>query len=266
MYQFTRDCLTGIDEIDIEHQQLFENINAAFARCESGTPSVEDARLLIETMKQYAANHLAHEEAYMERTNDPELPRQKREHAQFMKAVEEYAAAPLDENTAPQVLRDMLLYLSKWLYSHILGSDIMIGKGLPQNKEDMFAFTDQYRTGIGFVDEEHEQLFDIIREAYELLHAELLHDKYDGIMDVLGRLKDYTVRHFRDEEEYMARVHYSGLEAQRYAHMLFVERLSEIDLENVDDNQQEYLLELIDYLLGWLTNHILKMDKRIPRE
>lgn len=266
MYQFTRDCLTGIDEIDMEHQQLFENINAAIARCESGAASPEDARLLIETMKQYAAEHLAHEEAYMEKTNDPELPRQKKEHAQFMAAVEEYAARPLDEDTAPQVLKDMLLYLSRWLYSHILGSDIMIGRSLPQKKEDLFEFTDRYRTGIGFVDNQHKRLFDIIREAYELLHAELLHDKYDRIMDVLEELRDYTVQHFRDEEEYMAKLHYSGLEAQRYAHMLFVERLNEINLENLDDNQQEYLLDLVEYLLDWLVNHILKMDKRIPKE
>ena len=35
-------------------------------------------------------------------------------------------------------------------------------------------------------------------------------------------------------------------------------------MEEVDDGQQEYLFELIDYLLEWLKNHILKMDKQIP--
>ena len=47
---------------------------------------------------------------------------------------------------------------------------------------------------------------------------------------------------------------------------MFIERIVEIDpqtLEELDDNQQEYLTELIDFLIGWLTNHILKMDKKI---
>ena len=34
-------------------------------------------------------------------------------------------------------------------------------------------------------------------------------------------------------------------------------------LDEIDDHQQEYLLELIDFLAGWLVNHILKMDVAI---
>ena len=54
------------------------------------------------------------------------------------------------------------------------------------------------------------------------------------------------------------------LAAQKLAHESFVERLAEINMEEVDDSQHEYLCELIDFLLGWLKNHILKMDKKIP--
>lgn len=31
----------------------------------------------------------------------------------------------------------------------------------------------------------------------------------------------------------------------------------------MDDNQQEYLINLIDFLLAWLSNHILGSDKKI---
>ena len=34
-------------------------------------------------------------------------------------------------------------------------------------------------------------------------------------------------------------------------------------MDEIDDNQQEYLYELIDFLAGWLVNHILKMDINI---
>lgn len=88
-------------------------------------------------------------------------------------------------------LNDLLTYLVRWLYHHILSSDIMIGKMCqkPEPTEDPFAFTDKYKTGIELVDNEHKQLFDIIREVNDLIHEELLHDKYDEIMRLLCRIK-----------------------------------------------------------------------------
>lgn len=70
----------------------------------------------------------------------------------------------------------------------------------PEPTEDPFAFTDKYKTGIELVDNEHKQLFDIIREVNDLIHEELLHDKYDEIMRLLAELRQYTEFHFSDEE------------------------------------------------------------------
>ena len=50
------------------------------------------------------------------------------------------------------------------------------------------------------------------------------------------------------------------------AHNAFVNRLNEINLDDMDDNQKEYLDELLQFLLSWLSNHILKMDKQIPAQ
>ncbi|MBD9202692.1 MAG: hypothetical protein EGQ18_06250, partial [Eubacterium ventriosum] len=91
-------------------------------------------------------------------------------------------------------------------------------------------------------------------------------DKYDEIMRLLVELKDYTQFHFADEEMLMEKMHYPELAAQKRAHTAFVERLVEIDfseLDDMDNNQQTYLLELIQFLLGWLSNHIIGMDKKI---
>ena len=72
--------------------------------------------------------------------------------------------------------------------------------------------------------------------------------------------------HFADEESFMETISYPDLEAQKRAHSAFVEKLVDIDLfdlDAMDDNQQAYLESLIEFLSGWLTNHILNMDKRI---
>ena len=69
-----------------------------------------------------------------------------------------------------------------------------------------------------------------------------------------------------DEEEYMSRIHYEGLEAQKLSHEAFVTKLKSINMEELDENQSEYLNSLIQFLLSWLSNHILKMDKLIPNK
>ena len=45
------------------------------------------ANNLIANLKDYAATHFAHEEAYMESISDPELPLQRKEHAAFTEKI-----------------------------------------------------------------------------------------------------------------------------------------------------------------------------------
>lgn len=272
MYKFTKDCMTGIAMVDEEHSQLFDTINQAIILSdEEGNLSSEVKSLLL-VLKQYTETHFEHEEEYMKEINDPELDRQKREHQAFKEKLEGFPLEKLEHSDGKQLLKELLEYLSRWLYHHILGSDIMIGKlGAVHNKaksqpDNPFEFTEKYHTGIVIVDEEHATLFDIIRETNDLISEELLHDKYDRIVEILGELRDYTIYHFQDEEKYMTSIGYSGLEAQKCAHQAFVDRLNEINLDEVDENQQEYLEELVEFLRSWLINHILKMDKLIPVE
>ena len=143
----------------------------------------------------------------------------------------------------------------------------MIGKFNDTAKEeDIFAFTDKYRTGVEMIDDEHAELFNIIREVNDLVHEELLHDKYDEIINILSRLQEYTEKHFADEEAYMQEIGYPRLDSQKRAHAAFIDKLVNLDLKEldfIDDNQQEYLENLVSYLLDWLIQHILMADKQI---
>ena len=175
----------------------------------------------------------------------------------------------MDEGIQLQELEDIMQYWVRWLFRHILYSDMMIGKGKTSesaSENDPFAFSEKFLTGIDLIDSEHKILFDIIRQANDLIQANLLYDKYDEIMTILTELREYTEKHFRDEEDYMEKLQYPKLEEQKTAHNAFVEKLVHInmkELDFIDDNQQEYLVELINYLLDWLTNHILGADKQI---
>ena len=278
MYEFTNDCLIGIKEIDDEHAKLFKMINDAISMGNELDNIAPVANNLIASLKDYAATHFAHEEAYMESIHDPELELQKKEHAAFSKKVNEFCLDTSSQEAARASFNECISFLVRWLYLHILSNDMMIGKMSAVNKEQepssdtssssLFAFTDKYKTGIEFIDDEHKRLFEIIDETYELIHDHFIHDKYDQIIHLLDQLKDYTEFHFHDEEEYMKSINYQGLEAQQQAHAAFIDKLVNIDiheLEAMDDNQQQYLLDLVNFLVTWLANHILGADKKIPK-
>jgi hemerythrin len=86
----------------------------------------------------------------------------------------------------------------------------------------------------------------------------------DELMAIFAELKTYTEYHFSDEEEYMESIHYEGLEAQKRAHSAFISKIADIRKEDVENNPQEYMQSMVEYLLGWLINHILYTDKKIP--
>ena len=128
MFTFTNDCLIGVLEIDNEHKRLFELINEVDAAVKSDVDSMTTAMALLNELKQYAVTHFAHEEAYMASIHDPELPRQQKEHQAFVDKVNSYRFSDITEETAKQLILELLEYLSKWLMGHILGSDILIGQ------------------------------------------------------------------------------------------------------------------------------------------
>lgn len=273
MYEFTNDCLIGIKEIDDEHARLFKMVNDAIAMSNELDDITPVANNLIANLKDYVATHFAHEEAYMESINDPELALQKKEHAAFTKKVNEFQLDNSSKEAAKASFNDCISYLVRWLYRHILSNDMMIGKMCPVSTESteetensLFAFTDKYKTGIELVDDEHRRLFEIIDQTYTLIHDDFAHDKYDQIMHLLEQLKDYTEFHFRDEEKLMERIGYPDINSQKKAHSAFIEKLVDIDihdLDAMDDNQQQYLLDLVNFLVTWLSNHILGADKKI---
>lgn len=269
---FTNDCMVGVENIDEEHRYLFHIMNQITDTFHGENQDEVKDKLdgYIEQLKEYGTLHFAHEEAYMEEIGDPELLMQRRAHRMFMEKLNSLDTEYLQDEEKKAILKDMLLYLTRWLYQHILGSDTLIGKirhiEVKPEEDDPFEFTSRYQTGIEFVDQEHRVLFDIIGRAYRASNDVGTIDQYDNIMSILDELYDYTKTHFAHEEEHMEKIHDPNLEKQQRAHRAFLDRIEDRDVGESQENQQEYLTELLDFLFGWLSNHIEKMDKQIGKQ
>lgn len=127
----------------------------------------------------------------------------------------------------------------------------------------MLTWKDSYSIGMYLIDAQHKHLFEIGNEAYALLKNGLKIDKYDEIVLIIEDLSNYTKYHFRCEEEYMIEINYPGYENQKKKHNDFIEKIDGIQLHTIDENQQKYIEELLDFIFNWILEHILKEDKLI---
>ena len=131
----------------------------------------------------------------------------------------------------------------------------------------MYKMKPEFFTGIELIDNEHRQLFDYANQIYELLHAEFVPDKYDNIVDILGKLRDYTKKHFADEEAYMESIQYKKIFTQKVQHQAFIDELDKLDLDEISelDNQEETIENLLSFVTDWLIHHILEVDTLIGK-
>ena len=129
----------------------------------------------------------------------------------------------------------------------------------------MIKWKDEYLIGVEQIDKQHQELFNITNRAYDLLEDELITDKYDKIITIIEKLKEYTIFHFKEEEEYMLSIKYKRYFSQKVEHDEFVKKINDVKLNDIDVNQRKYLTDLLEFVIDWISNHILGSDKKITQ-
>lgn len=127
----------------------------------------------------------------------------------------------------------------------------------------MLKWKEDYLIGVEEIDKQHEKLFEIAGRAYDLLKNDMYIDKYDKIIQILDELKDYAAYHFKSEEEYMLSIGYKRYFSQKVAHDEFIHKIQNIDLNKVDADQNAYLLSILEFIVNWVSEHIILNDKLI---
>lgn len=130
----------------------------------------------------------------------------------------------------------------------------------------MVQWSEEYVIGIEKIDEQHKRLFEIANDAYKLLKDPFLTDKYDKIVVIIKELQDYTKYHFNYEEEYMKSIGYKKYLSQKVAHDEFIAKINKFDLKKIDNNQDEAILKLLEFVVEWIGWHIKKEDTQIAKE
>ncbi|OUP67642.1 hypothetical protein B5F11_17230 [Anaerotruncus colihominis] len=122
---------------------------------------------------------------------------------------------------------------------------------------------ESYRIGIDLIDRQHEELF---RATDTLVRAIEANADKQTFRQTITFLKDYTVRHFHDEEAYQASIHYSGMEDHKKAHRKFTEIILDYERRLVEsDFDIRIVKDLAGTLTAWLIYHVADADQRIAK-
>lgn len=124
----------------------------------------------------------------------------------------------------------------------------------------------RFEFGIESIDAQHKQLFSMIEQAQELIKdLDAGIDCYDDIMAILSQLENYTVEHFEHEELMLEEAGYGALQEHANTHNMFVDKVHAALDSDFDENQSGTLHGIIDFLLQWVSDHILVDDvKYVP--
>jgi hemerythrin len=128
----------------------------------------------------------------------------------------------------------------------------------------MFEWKPEYTSGIDEVDRQHQKLFVLAGDLYDIAKRKDGYDYHDEITQVFGALSDYTVYHFRYEEELMKQHGYSlrELAAHCTEHDNFIQKMKKVAEEDLDKKQQQVLMDVVMFAVDWIEKHILGSDRR----
>lgn len=120
------------------------------------------------------------------------------------------------------------------------------------------VWKDEYGIGHFQTDHEHKELISLANKVIAFSNSgEDIH-KING---ALKALNDYAKIHFRNEEGYMERIGYNGLDEHRQCHSELIDRMQKVIAKN--HNIDDLVHQLKRLMVVWVIEHILHEDKKI---
>lgn len=128
---------------------------------------------------------------------------------------------------------------------------------------NQLVWQDRFNIGVEVIDKEHKKLFSILRK---LFGSGLQDEKSRWLcQEGIKYFKEHAMKHFAEEEVYMASISYPGFETHRRVHDNF--RKKTLPTLEKELNQSNYSEEAINHFLGvcagWLIGHTLTEDRAI---
>lgn len=128
---------------------------------------------------------------------------------------------------------------------------------------NQLVWEDWFNIGVDVIDSEHKKLFGIMNRLF-MYKAEDAKSQW-VCQEGIKYFKEHSLKHFMDEEQYMASIDYIGFETHRNLHDNF--RKKTLPALERELTKSSFSPEAIDHFLGvcagWLLGHTLTEDRAI---
>ncbi len=118
-----------------------------------------------------------------------------------------------------------------------------------------------YSVGSEKIDAQHQKLVELLNSLYEAMSKG---KGNDVLGKILNELVDYTVVHFRTEEELFYKYNYPDTAKHKEEHKKFVDEVTKFKTE-FDAGRAMVSIKLMTFLKDWLIKHIKGTDKQYSK-
>jgi len=129
MLEFDPLLLTGVDDIDRQHREIFARVGALLDAARNHR-SKEEVLRMVDFLGGYAVEHFAAEEREMERSGYPKAEAHRLEHRQFAKELEVLRQELATEGPTVLFIIRVGNRVTEWLREHIYRTDRLLGEWL----------------------------------------------------------------------------------------------------------------------------------------
>jgi hemerythrin len=129
MLEFDPILLTGVDDIDRQHREVFARVGALLDAARNRR-SKEEVLRMMEYLGEYAVEHFAAEEGEMQRTEYPRAEAHRLEHRQLVKELEVLRHELATEGPSVLFVIRVGNRVTEWLREHIYRTDKLLAEWL----------------------------------------------------------------------------------------------------------------------------------------
>lgn len=119
----------------------------------------------------------------------------------------------------------------------------------------LMEWNDKLDIGVDEMNDQHKILLDLMNRLYDGAKAQ---QNFDELVSTLEKLKNFTIKHFKEEEEYMEKTGFPGLNSHKIIHQQLLEKF--VAEEQNILAQKSFPDSFFSFLKMWLLAHIQGID------
>ena len=116
-----------------------------------------------------------------------------------------------------------------------------------------------FELGNSMIDQDHKVLIEIYNRVVDIAAD---NKSNSLIVSTLTELTNYSLRHFKSEENWMKEINYPDFDSHQMEHKDFIYRIAMFNL-SFNSSDKSMIYEILTFLREWIVIHLTTSDKKI---